>query len=314
MTLSESPLIVLAGPTGVGKTSVSIDLARALRGEIVNYDSVQVYRGFDIGSAKPTAAERAAAPHHLFDFVEATDDYTAARYREDAERVCGEIRARGNVAILTGGTFFYLRALLSGLPEMPPRDDTTRARLDRINARPRGRDRLRALLRRVDPVSSERIAGNDWHRIQRALEVFHLTGRPISSWQAPDASAPRIHRALVFALQIDREALRARLDARTRAMYEHGLIEETAALLSRYPRSARPFEAIGYREAVRHLQGELSLPDAIAETTRRTRAYAKRQMTWLRAERDVEWIDASQNRESIVRQIIATYRNEGVSR
>lgn len=301
--VTTAPLVAIAGPTGVGKTELSLELASALGGEIVNYDSVQIYRGFDVGSAKPSAEQRRSVPHHLFDIVEATEDYTAARFAREAGDVCNEIRSRSSVPILTGGTFFYLRALLHGMPEMPPKDEQLRARLDRLRARPRGAERLRRWLGRVDPVSASRISANDWHRTQRALEVHLLSGRPISSWERPSAATPLREPSLVFGLQIDRDTLRSRIDTRTHAMYATGLIEETRSLLSRYPAAARPFEAIGYREAVRHIRGEMSLENAIAETTRRTRAYAKRQMTWLRGEQNVEWVDASTSRARLVQEI-----------
>lgn len=306
--VENAPLLVLAGPTGVGKTEVSIDLARAVGGEIVNYDSIQLYRGFDIGSAKPSARLRRELPHHLFDVIDATEEYTAARYAADADAVCGEVISRERVPILVGGTFFYLRALLHGLPEMPPRSDSIRQRLDRIHRAPRGTERLRRWLSRVDPVSASKVAANDWHRLQRALEVHLLAGRPISSWTPPGSATPRRVPALVFGLQMDRETLRKRIDARTLAMYKAGLLEETSALLSRYPATARPFGAIGYAEAVRVLRGEISEPEAIAETTRRTRAYAKRQMTWLRGETGVVWIDATLSRSAIIEQIINEYQ------
>lgn len=294
---------VIAGPTGSGKTAVAVELARRIEGEIVNFDSVQMYRGFDIGSAKPSADDRRNVVHHLLDLLEATDEYSAADFQRDADAAVADIRNREKAAILTGGTFFYLRAFLAGLPEMPPRDENLRRRLDAIHVRPGGAERLRRLLARIDPISSSRINSGDWHRIQRALEVYLLSRRPISTWDAPRASSDRRVEARVFALGVSRAALVARLDRRTELMYAGGLIEETARLLSRYPSTARPFEAIGYREAKRHLAGDLTLQEAISETQRRTRAYAKRQMTWLRSERDLQWIDAEADVATIVSKI-----------
>ena len=291
--MQSRPIVVIAGPTGSGKTRLSLALASRLGGEIVNYDSVQIYRGFDIGSAKPSREERNRVPHHLIDFVEATADYTAADFQRDADRTIAAIARRGRRAILAGGTFFYLRALVAGLPDLPEKDAALRERLDAIAARRGGRARLRRMLERIDPVSAARIAPADWHRTQRALEVYLLTSEPISKNERPTADSPPRVPNILFGLTLERRLLHERIEQRTIGMYEAGLIDETRQLLSRYPPSARPFESIGYREAARHIAGELSLEEAIAETTRRTRAYAKRQMTWLRGERNVQWIDAS---------------------
>ena len=274
--------IVIAGPTGSGKSALALDIAKTIGGEIVNYDSVQIYRGFDIGSAKPSPAERSLVPHHLFDIVDAGDEFNAADYAAAARKVCDDIHQRGRRAILAGGTFFYLRALLSGLPEMPGRNHDIRRRLRRIPA-----PRLHRWLSRVDPVSAARIAGGDRHRVERALEVWISSGRPISTWQRNDEEElPSIR----IALNVDRGRLSTALDARVESMYEAGLIEETRALLERYPATARPFGTIGYKEAAAVVRGEITVSDAITETKRRTRAYAKRQMTWLRSERNMHWI------------------------
>ncbi|HEY6136321.1 MAG TPA: tRNA (adenosine(37)-N6)-dimethylallyltransferase MiaA [Thermoanaerobaculia bacterium] len=284
----DSGLIVIAGPTGVGKSELAIRLAERVGGEIVNYDSVQIYRGFDVGSAKPSPAERERVPHHLFDIVDAGEEFNAADYGRLAREVCAGIDARGRRAILVGGTFFYLRALLAGLPPMPGRDEALRARLRRIDPA-----RLHRWLSKVDPQSGRKIAPADRHRVERALEVWITGGRPISSWGRNVEELPSIK----IALTLERPSLVAALDRRVDAMYANGLVEETRRLLARYPPEARPFGAIGYAEAVSVVVGERTEEEAAAETRRRTRAYAKRQMTWLRAERNVHWVDAS-NREN----------------
>jgi len=277
-------LIVIAGPTGAGKSALALQIAQSIGGEIVNYDSVQIYRGFDIGSAKPSPGERSLVPHHLLDIVDADEEFNAADYGTAARQVCDDIHARGRRSILVGGTFFYLRALLSGLPEMPGRNEEVRTRLRRIPPA-----RLHRWLTRVDPVSAARIAAGDRHRVERALEVWITGGRPISSWERnANDELPSIK----IALAVDRQTLGTALDARVEAMYKAGLIEETKALLDRYPVTARPFGTIGYKEAAAVARGEMKMPDAIAETRRRTRAYAKRQMTWLRSERNMHWIDS----------------------
>ncbi|HSP13714.1 MAG TPA: tRNA (adenosine(37)-N6)-dimethylallyltransferase MiaA [Thermoanaerobaculia bacterium] len=287
-------LAVIAGPTGSGKSELALRLAEECGGEIVNYDSMQIYRGFDIGTAKPSEAERRLVPHHLFDIVEATDEFNAADYARMARPLCEEIAARGKLPILTGGTFFYLRALLSGLPEMPGRNETIRLRLRKIAATARGQARLHRWLEGVDRESAARIPPPDRHRVERALEVWISTGRPISSWARTGDELPSIK----IALRLDRPQLLERLDARVDAMYRSGLVDETRALLTRFPRSARPFSAIGYREAAAVVTDETGLASAITETKRRTRAYAKRQMTWLRSERNVQWIDATRGEET----------------
>lgn len=286
-------MIVIAGPTGVGKSELAVRLAETVGGEIVNYDSVQIYRGFDIGSAKPSAAIRARVPHHLYDIVDATEEFNAADYARLARTTCEGIIARGKVPILAGGTFFYLRALLSGLPEMPGRDEKLRARIRRIAGKARGPARLHRWLSKIDPQSGRKIAPADRHRVERALEVWIRSGRPISSWERENDETTEVLNALKLALTIERPRLVAALNARVEAMYAAGLVDETRGLLERFPRDARPFGTIGYREAAAVVAGELTPEAAIEETKRRTRAYAKRQMTWLRSERNVHWLDAS---------------------
>jgi len=283
--------IVIAGPTGTGKSDLALRIAETMDGEIVNYDSVQIYRGFDIGSAKPSAEVRARLPHHLFDIIDADVDFNAADYARLAGEACREIAARGKRPILAGGTFFYLRALLHGLPEMPGRDADLRARIRRLAGRPRGNVWLHRWLSRIDPQSGGRIAPADRHRVERALEVWLLSGRPISEWERPTAGTAEEMAATKIGLTLERSRLVERLERRVDSMYAAGLVDETRGLLAKYPRTARPFGAIGYAEAVAVVMGEMSVDIAIAETKRRTRAYAKRQMTWLRSERNVQWID-----------------------
>jgi len=277
-------IIVVAGPTGVGKSELALRLAESAGGEIVNFDSVQIYRGFDIGSAKPSADVRKRVPHHLLDVVDADQEFNAAKYARLAEPVIDDIGARGKLVILVGGTYFYLRAVLAGLPKMPGRNEKVRARIRKI--RP---ERLHRWLAKVDPQSARVIAPADRHRVERALEVWIMSGQPISKWERPTVETPSVK----VALTLERKQLSKVLDARVGEMYEKGLVEETRALLERYPASVRPFSAIGYREAVAVIEGKMEIDAAIEETRRRTRAYAKRQVTWLRAEQNVHWLDAA---------------------
>lgn len=291
-------LVVIAGPTGSGKSELALSLALACGGEIVNYDSMQIYRGFNIGTAKPSETDRAAVPHHLFDIIDASEEFNAADYARRATAVCEDILVRGKTPILAGGTFFYLRALLSGLPEMPGRDESIRERLRRVANSLRGPERLHRWLSRVDGKSAARIPPPDRHRVERALEVWVVTGKAISSWERPGSETGQELPSLKIGLRIDRATLIKRLDARVEQMYRTGLVEETAALLELHPRTARPFTSIGYKEAAAVVTGEIERDDAILETKRRTRAYAKRQMTWLRSERNVQWIDAAEREET----------------
>jgi len=282
-------VVVIAGPTGVGKSDLALRIAESRRGEIVNFDSIQVYRGFDIGSAKPSLEVRVRVPHYLFDVLDADQEFNAAGYARAARPIVDDVTARGKLPILVGGTFFYLRALLAGLPEMPGRDETIRKRLRNIKP-----ERLHRWLSKVDPQSGRNIAPTDRHRVERALEVWILSGRPISNWERPTEEMP----AMKIALSLERQQLVKILDARVDEMYRAGLIEETRALLQRYPPSARPFSAIGYREVASVIDGKMTIDEAMTETRRRTRAYAKRQVTWLRAERNVHWVDAADRDEA----------------
>ena len=300
--------VVIAGPTGAGKSDFALRLAQSAGGEIVNYDSVQIYRGFDIGSAKPSPETRALVPHHLFDIVDAEEEFNAADFGRIAREVCNDIERRGRVPILVGGTFFYLRALLSGLPEMPGRDIAVRERLRRVAAAPRGPARLHRWLSRVDPESGRRIAPADRQRVERALEVWITSGKPISSWRAPAAGAEEIS-SIKIALYLERNALVKAIDERVMAMYRAGLVDETRQLLARHSADARPFGTIGYKEAAAVVAGTMTEQAAIAETQRRTRAYAKRQMTWLRAEPGVQWLEASDPRTfAAARELIGERR------
>lgn len=299
-----SRVVVIAGPTGVGKSETAVELALRVGGEIVNYDSVQVYRGFDIGSAKPDRELQARVPHHLLDAVEATESFDAAEFATRAGKICDRLLADGITPILVGGTGFYLRALLGVLPDLPGRNEPIRGRIQSIWQRQGGPRWLFHMLQRVDPLTAARVSRNDRHRVERALEVWLQSGRPISTWTRPSPLARR-YAARKFALSIDRADLVRRLDERVDRMFDRGLTDEVLRLLELMPRTTHALQTIGYREAVAYVMGEVTLEEAKQEARRRTRAYAKRQMTWLRGEADVEWIDASGGPLAAAARIVA---------
>ena len=272
----------LLGPTASGKSTLALALAERLPLEIVSMDSAQVYRGLDIGTAKPSAAERARVPHHLIDLVEPDQSYSTGRWRQDAISAINEILARGRVPLVVGGTMLYYRALVAGLDELPAADPTIREAIDREAAK-RGWPALHAELERVDAQSARRIQPRDAQRIQRALEVFRLTGKPLSSLQGK-ARDPLPFSLQAFALAPEREALHQRIAERFDAMLAAGLVDEVRSLKKRYELGADlpSMRAVGYRQVWRHLEGELDERAMREQGVAATRQLAKRQLTWLR--------------------------------
>ena len=284
-------LVAIVGPTASGKSALALRLARECSGEIVSCDSLQVYRGLDIGSAKATPEERAAVPHHLLDVAEPDAAFSAAEYARLARSAIAEIRARGRLPIVAGGSGLYLRALLEGLFEAPSRDDALRQRLEQLARRFSDR-RLHRLLARVDPAAAAGINANDRVRIVRALEVYWLTGRPITAHRGAGSRPLEGFRTFLVGLAPDRARLRAAVENRTRQMLERGLLEEARAVLAACGGAVpRPLAAIGYRQAVRVLRGELAAPEAERSIVTETMRLAKRQLTWFRhqAPRGVAW-------------------------
>jgi tRNA dimethylallyltransferase len=289
--MPNSPVIAVAGPTGAGKSSLALALAERYNGEIINFDSVQVYAGFDIGSAKMPVSERRGIPHHLIDLCAAADLFTAGDFAAEARALLPQITARGRVPILCGGTGFYLRALFQGLSPGPRRDDSLRARLQAREQRRPGA--IRRLLARLDAAAAARIHPNDANKSIRALELRLLAGRPASEHFEEAGLAPLSgYDGLILAVDPPREALYAGLNERCEQMWRGGLLDEVRALLASGVRpDAKPFESLGYRQALRFLSGEI--PDeakALEEMKIRTRQYAKRQWTWFRAEKDILWL------------------------
>lgn len=284
-------LLALVGPTAAGKTALAIGLGESIGAEVVSIDSRQVFRGLDVGTAKPTREEREKVPHHLLDLVDPADPWDAARHAEAAARAIGEVERRGRVPLLCGGSGLYLRALADGLCPAPPRDPGLRERLIAEIAEG-GTDALRRELEAGDPDAAGRIAPRDVARLVRAIEVLRLTGRPISSWQAEHRAAERPFDVSVFVLSPPVEDLDRRIAHRTAEMFASGLLEETrAALDAGAPADSAALRSIGYREAQLVLAGALGLAEAVAAATVATRRYAKRQRTWFRGLAGARWLD-----------------------
>ncbi|MFZ3343042.1 MAG: tRNA (adenosine(37)-N6)-dimethylallyltransferase MiaA [Terriglobales bacterium] len=283
-------LVVVLGPTASGKTALSLALARRFSGEIVNCDSVAMYHEFEIGTAKPTQAERAEVPHHLVDVVDPLGDVSAGEFARQARQVIGEIAARQHLPIVSGGTGLYLRALLDGLFAGPQRSEELRNRLRR-RADVRGSNYLHRLLRRLDSAAAERIHANDVPKLIRAIEVCLAARRPMTElWQ--EGREPLTgFRILRIGLNPEREALYARINARAATMFDEGLIAETETLLAKYGPGARPLSSLGYKQALQFLRGELDRESALRAAQQAHRNYAKRQMTWFRREPEVVWVD-----------------------
>ena len=284
------PLIIIAGPTGVGKTRVAIEVAERIGGEIVGADSMQIYRYMDIGTAKPTVTERAQVPHHLIDIRNPDEDYSAADYARDATRVIRNIHTRGKMPLLVGGTGLYIQTVLYGIFEGPGRDEVFRKEM-RVLSEKQGSPAIYQRLQQVDPETAKRLHPNDLLRVIRALEVFHLTGVPISAHQK-DATAPIEPYAFCFlVLTAARERLYARINARVDRMIATGLVDEVRDLFKRgYHAELNPMKSLGYKEIGEFLFGKSDLPSAVTLIKRNTRHYAKRQLTWFRKYNTNIWI------------------------
>jgi len=285
-------LMVVCGPTAAGKTDLALDLARHWPLEVVSADSRQVYRLMDIGTAKPTPAERARVPHHLLDVVWPDESFDAARFSAMAADAIAGIYGRDRLPVVVGGTGLYIRALTGGLVDLPRPDPALRARLQQ-EAAELGSAALHRRLAAVDPAAARQLHGNDLVRIIRALEVFDQTGRPLSTWQSEHGFRAGRYHLLKIGLAPERAELYRRIDARAAAMFAAGLVEETAALLAAgYTPQHKALQTIGYREATRLLAGECTRQEALADVQQATRRYAKRQLTWFRADPEIIWVDS----------------------
>ncbi|HEU0265728.1 MAG TPA: tRNA (adenosine(37)-N6)-dimethylallyltransferase MiaA [Geobacterales bacterium] len=283
-------LIVITGPTGSGKSALALELAELCGGEIVNADSLQLYRGMDIGTAKPGQESRRRVPHHLLDIRDPDEPFTAAEFRQEAQRAIRDIVSRGGHPVVVGGTGLYIRALLHGLVPSPPADEALRNRL--LNDEQKGGEgTLHRRLMVADPVSAARLHPHDLLRIVRALEVVELTGEPLSSFHKHHGFAQEEYQTLKIAVNVDRKELYRRIDERVDKMMAGGLVEEVTQLQAAgYGSALKPLGSIGYKEISSYLAGELPLAEAIRLIKRDTRHYAKRQLTWCRGENDIHWV------------------------
>jgi tRNA dimethylallyltransferase len=282
-------LLAVLGPTASGKTALSVALAERFHGEIVNCDSVAMYREFEIGTAKPTASERASAPHHLLDFIDPTGYITAGEYARVARQALAEIKSRGNQPIVVGGTGLYLRALLDGLFPGPQRSEELRERL-RQRVEQNGAAYLHRILRRLDRNAADKIHANDIPKLIRAIEVCLSSRQKMTEMWKRGRDPLTGFRILRLGLNPDRDALYARINQRAESMFESGLVEETKKLLTKYGDEARPLSSLGYKQAVQLLRGEIDRKSALQAAQQSHRNYAKRQMTWFRREPDVAWL------------------------
>ncbi|OGR03449.1 MAG: tRNA (adenosine(37)-N6)-dimethylallyltransferase MiaA [Deltaproteobacteria bacterium RIFOXYD12_FULL_50_9] len=293
----DNKIIALIGPTGIGKTKLSLAMAEAFSCEIVSVDSMQIYRFMDIGTAKATHEERQRVQHHLIDIVDPDTEYNLARYIEDAQQACNNIAARGKTPLLVGGTGLYLKGLLEGVFSLPPVKESLRKELQQQLAE-KGRASLYSELQSIDPESAARIHPNDTHRLLRALEIFYATGIPWAEHQQSYNYGPPLRNVLKIGLTCDREELYQRINARVTTMIEEGFLQEVQKLLERgYSPDLPSMKSLGYRHLLCFISGEWSWDHAAFILARDTRRYAKRQFTWFHKDESINWFNPQQQNE-----------------
>lgn len=299
-------LVILTGPTAVGKTELSVGLAKKTGGEIISADSVQVYRGLDIGSAKVTAAEMQGVPHHLINCLDPDQNFSVVDFQNMAENVLDEIYKRGGLPILTGGTAFYIQALRKHISFLPEERDGYREKLEKMEAAGE-EDRLFKMLSEMDPEAAAEIPRQNVRKVIRALEYYHFHHEKISAHNAAEREKPSLYNDAYFVLTMDRRALYERINVRVDQMFRQGLVQEVQGLLSRgISRQAPAMQAIGYRETAAYLAGELTEEEAKEEIKKNTRHFAKRQMTWFRREKDVIWLNRNEMNEDQLLESVLT--------
>lgn len=289
-------IVIICGPTGTGKSELALSLARQLGGEIVSADSQQVYRGMDVGTAKVSREVQDQIPHHLIDVIEPDQHFEAQTFCRLADGAIDSIISKGCVPFVVGGTGFYLRVLCNGICEAPPQDPEYRRELNELHQK-EGMPYLHDMLSKIDPAAASNIHPNDVVRLIRALEVYHLTGGKMSELQEQHRFASKRYDALKIGLNVEREELYASINARVDAMMNAGLLDEVRGLVERYGPDIKSLQAVGYREMVAHLKGELLLDQAVELTKKNTRHFAKRQMTWFKADPDIQWFNPEKSEE-----------------
>lgn len=301
----KNPIFAIAGPTASGKTALGVQLALAMGGEIINCDSVQIYKQIQIATAKPSAEEKRGVPHHLVDYVEPTINYTAADWARDAAAEIGAIESRGKIPILVGGTGFYLRTLRHPLFESPPTDDSLRERLRRIKEL-RGPEHLHRILQKVDAESAERLFPRDYIRVNRALEVYFQTGRRFSERREDRLPPPEFaDRILLFVLEPPRAELYEKINRRAEMHFEAGLVDEVRRLRERgVADSTNALGSHGYRRVCEYLRGERTLESALEQTKQDVRNYAKRQLTWFRSEKRALWLRGFGEDSEVISEVL----------
>ena len=302
--MEKPDIVVICGPTGIGKTACAIRVAKAVNGRIINADSMQIYRYMDIGTAKPTMAERNEIPHAMVNIIDPDDEFDAARFSEMADGFIKDFTSQGFVPIVAGGTGLYIKALVSGLFRARPADKAVIDRLTR-DVQESGADVLHDRLTQIDPKAGARIHPNDSFRIIRALEIYETTGKPISEYHEEHRFSDQPYRALKIGLSMDRDILYGRINQRVDLMMEQGFLNEVESLMKMgYSPSLKSMGSLGYRHMAAYLGGTVSYEDSVALLKRDTRRYAKRQLTWFRADSEIEWFEPS-NHAGLVHRVLA---------
>lgn len=302
-------VIVIAGPTASGKTGLSVEVAKQLHTEIVSADSMQIYQGMDVGTAKVTEDEMCGIPHHMIDIVSPMENYNVSRYVEDARPIVDDILSRGKIPVIAGGTGLYINSLVYGYDLAPiPSDDAVREEITQLY-KEKGGEYLLEELRRIDPKTAERLHPNNARRLIRALEVYRISGTTISDQEERTKNAPKPYDVKFFVLDTDRDKLYERINRRVDLMLENGLVTEVKTLLEQgIPKTNTSMQAIGYKEIVEYLDGYLTLDEAVEKLKMESRRYAKRQLTWFRRNEGAHWLEASLPKEELAKEILDTMK------